>query len=65
MAILKEIDSLPPCYHGEVVDFIGYIKGKIIKESISIEKAAEAAAEECCSNKDLAACSDLDGEGSY
>ena len=26
--LLKEIDSLPPRYYGEVADFIGYIREK-------------------------------------
>jgi hypothetical protein len=27
-ALLKEIDTLPPRYYGEVFDFVGYIKEK-------------------------------------
>jgi len=30
-ALIKEIDSLPPRYYGEVIDFIGYIKTKEAK----------------------------------
>ena len=45
--LLKEIDSLPPIYYGEVIDFVGYIKEKKIKENNKImEKAAEMATEE-------------------
>ena len=29
--LLKEIDSLPPHYYGEIIDFIGYIKSKEAK----------------------------------
>jgi hypothetical protein len=28
VAFLREIDTLPPHYYGEVVDFVGYIKEK-------------------------------------
>ena len=60
--LLKEIDSLPQRYYGEVVDFIGYIKEKKIKKNNSMEIAAEMAAEEYRVNKDLTAFCALDGE---
>jgi len=64
-ALLKEIDSLPPRYYGEVVDFVGYIKAKKAKENFSLEKAAEMAAEEYRSNKELTSFCALDGEDFY
>jgi len=36
--LLKEIDSLPPRYYGEVVDFVGYIKEKKAKETFLWKK---------------------------
>ena len=60
--LLQEIDSLPPRYYGEILDFVGYIKEKKIKEALSLEKAAELAAEEYRSNKELTAFCTLDGE---
>jgi len=63
--LLKEIDSLPSRYYGEVFDFVGYIKEKKIKESYSLEKAAEMAADEYRNNKELTAFSVLDGEDFY
>jgi len=44
-ALLQEIENLPPRYYGEVIDFVGYIKEKKVKEDLSLEKAAENAAE--------------------
>jgi hypothetical protein len=64
-ALLKEIDTLPPRYYGEVIDFVGYIKEKKIKENISLEKAAEMAAEEYRTDKELTAFCSLDGEDFY
>ena len=64
-ALMKEIDSLPPRYYGEVVDFVCYIKEKKARETISLEKAAEMAADEYRSNKELTAFSVLDGEDFY
>jgi len=63
--LLKEIDSLPPHYYGEVADFVGYIKEKKAKENLSLEKAAEMAAEEYRSNRELTAFCTLDGEDFY
>jgi len=63
--LLKEIDSLPPRYYNEVVDFVGYIKNKKIKENNSLEKAAELAAEEYRNDKELTAFCALDGEDFY
>ena len=63
--LLKEIDSLPPRYYGQVIDFVGYIREKKIKEYNSLEKAAEMAAEEYRNNKELTAFSVLDGEDFY
>ena len=51
--LIKEIDTLPPRYYAEVFDFVGYIKEKKVKKLFSWEKAAEAAAEEYRSNKEL------------
>ena len=53
--LIQEIDSLPPRFYGEVIDFIGYIKEKKAKKLISLEIAAEKAAEEYKSNKELTA----------
>ena len=63
--LLKEIDTLPRCYYGDVLNFVNYIKDKKAKESISLEKAAEMAAKEYCENKELTAFCVLDGEGFY
>ena len=63
--LIQEIDSLPPHYYREVIDFVGYIKSKKIKETFSLEKAAEAAAEEYRTNKELTAFCALDGEDFY
>ena len=60
--LLKEIDSLPPRYYGEVADFVGYIREKKKKEPYSLEKAAEMAADEYRNNKELTAFCVLDGE---
>ena len=64
-ALMKEIDSLSPRYYGEVVDFVGYIKEKKARETISLEKAAEMAADEYLSNKELTSFCALDGEDFY
>ena len=61
-ALMKEINSLPPRYYGEVVDFVGYIKQKKANERVTLEKAAEMAAEEYRNNKELTAFCALDGE---
>ena len=63
--LLQELDSLPPRYYGEVVDFVAYIKEKKVKETLSLEKAAEMAAAEYHNNKDLTAFCALDGEDFY
>ena len=63
--LLKEIDSLPPRYYGEVIDFVGYIREKKIKEYNALEKAAEMAADEYRNNKELTAFTVLDGEDFY
>jgi len=63
--LLKEIDSLPPRYYSEVVDFVTYIREKKIKENNSLERAAEMAFEEYNNNKELTAFSALDGEDFY
>ncbi|GHV69719.1 hypothetical protein AGMMS49928_13280 [Spirochaetia bacterium] len=31
--VLQEIDDLPPQYWGEVVDFVGYLKQKTLKQA--------------------------------
>ena len=63
--LIREIDSLPPRYYGEVIDFLGYIKEKKIKKSLSMEKAAEMAAEEYRINKELTAFCAIDGDDFY
>ena len=63
--LIQEIDSLPPCYYGEVIDFVGYIKEKRAKKNLSLEKAAEMAAEEYRSDSELTVFSALDGEDFY
>jgi hypothetical protein len=63
--LIREIDSLPPQYYGEVIDFVSYIKEKKAKETLSWEKAAEMAAEEYRNDKELTAFHVLDGENFY
>jgi len=63
--LIKEIDALPPRYYNEVVDFVAYIREKKVKETSSLEKAAEMAFEEYSNNKELTAFSVLDGEDFY
>ena len=63
--LLKEIESLPRRYYGEVFDFVSYIKEKKVKETLSLEKAAEMAAKEYYENKELTAFCVLDGEDFY
>jgi len=63
--LLKEIDSLPPRYYNEVIDFVAYIKEKKMKQNNSLEKAAEMAFDEYCNNKELTVFTDLDGEDFY
>ena len=63
--LLQEIDSLPPCYYGEVLDFVSYIKGKKIKQTLSLEKAAKMAAKEYSSDKELTAFCAIDGTDFY
>jgi hypothetical protein len=58
--LIKEIDSLPPQYYNQIVDFVGYIKEKNAKEYNSLEKAAEMAASEYHNNKELTAFCALD-----
>jgi hypothetical protein len=63
--LIREIDSLPPQYYGEVIDFVSYIKEKKVKKTLSWEKAAEMAAEEYRNDKELTAFHVLDGEDFY
>jgi hypothetical protein len=63
--LLQEIDSLPPRYYGEILDFVGYIKEKKSRETLSLEKAAETTADEYRSNEELTAFCALDGEDFY
>ena len=63
--LIQEIDSLPPRYYGEVVDFVSYIKEKKVKKSLLLEKAGDMAAEEYRSNKELTAFCALDGDEFY
>jgi siroheme synthase (precorrin-2 oxidase/ferrochelatase) len=57
----QEIDSLPPRYYGEVADFVAYIKEKM-KKTLSLERAAEMAADDYRNDRELTAFSALDGE---
>ena len=52
-ALLEEIDTLPPRYYGEVINFVSYIKEKKVNKSLSLEKAAEMAVEEYTKNPEL------------
>jgi hypothetical protein len=61
-ALIHEIDTLPPRYYGEIIDFVSYIKEKKINKDISLEKAAEMAAEEYINNKELTAFCAIDGD---
>jgi len=63
--LIQEIDSLPPNFYNEVIDFISYIKEKKVKKILSMERAAEAAAEEYQKNKELTSFCDIDGEDFY
>jgi len=63
--LLQEIETLPVACIDEVVDFIGYLKEKKLKENNSLEKAAEMAADEYRNDKELTAFCVLDGEAFY
>ena len=63
--LFQEIDSLPPCYYSEVLDFVGYIKQKKLNDMLSLEKAAETAAKEYHTDKELTAFCVIDGEDFY
>ena len=63
--LIQEIDTLPPRYYREVIDFIGYIREKKVKETISLERAAEMAADEYRNDKELTAFIALDSEDFY
>jgi len=63
--LLQEIDTLPLCYYGEVLDFVGYIKEKRAKQTLSLEKAAEMAAKDYSNDKELTAFCDIDGTDFY
>ena len=60
--LIQEIDTLPPRYYNEVIDFVSYLKEKKAKMYHSMEKAAEMAAEEYRNNKELTAFSAIDGD---
>jgi len=62
--LLKRIDTLPSKYYGEVIDFVGYLQQKA-KKTVSLEKAAEMAADEYRNDKELTAFCALDGEPFY
>ena len=64
-ALLEEIYSLPLRYYNEIVDFVGYIKEKKVKEYNKLEKAAEMAADEYRNDKELTSFSVLDCEDFY
>ena len=63
--LVQEINSLPPRYYDEVIDFVGYIKEKKTKQTISLEKATEMAADEYHNNKELTSFCIIDGEDFY
>ena len=63
--LIQEIDSLPPRYYTDVFDFVSYLKEKKIKKSIALEQAAEMAANEYRTNKELTAFCAIDGEDFY
>jgi len=63
--LIQEIETLPAAYLGEVVDFVAYVKEKKVPKVLSLEKAAEMAAEEYRTDKELTAFCDLDGEDFY
>ena len=63
--LLKEIETLPPVYYKEVIDFVCYIKDKKEKETLSLEKAAEMAVNDYRFNKNLTEFSALDSEDFY
>ena len=64
-ALLKEIDALPPEYVHEVMDFVAYLRQKNQNHTVSLEKAAQMAADEYRSSKELTVFSSLDGEDFY
>jgi hypothetical protein len=59
--LIKEIDTLPPAYIAELVDFVAWLQQKRRKASV-LERAAALAREEYLDNKELTAFSVLDGE---
>jgi hypothetical protein len=63
--LIEEINSLPLRYYNEIVDFVGYIKEKKLREYNTLEKAAEKAADEYRNDKELTAFSVLDCEDFY
>ena len=63
--LMDEIYSLPQHYYNEVVDFVGYIKEKKLREYETLENAAEMAADEYRNDKELTAFSVLDCEDFY
>ena len=63
--LLEEINSLPPRYYEEVMDFVGYIKEKKMSKTLSLEKAVEMAAKEYSGDRELTAFCALDGEDFY
>ena len=63
--LLRDIESLPPRYYNEVVDFVDYLKEKKVKENLFLENAAELASEEYQNDKELTAFCALDGENFY
>ena len=60
--LLQELETLPPEYLGEVLDFVGYIKQKKQQKKEMLRKAAQMAVHEYGSDKELTAFSALDGE---
>lgn len=63
--LIQEIDSLPPQLYGEVIDFVGYIKARKAKQTVSLENAVAMAAEEYRCDEELTAFCALDSEDFY
>jgi hypothetical protein len=63
--LIEEIQTLPPAYIGEIMDFVAYLKRKQLKDATALEKAAALAQDEYRNDKELTAFSALDGENFY
>jgi hypothetical protein len=63
--LLREIETLPSDYVSEIIDFVGYLKEKKAKKTLSLKEAAEMMAEDYSTDKELTAFCALDGEDFY